>query len=274
MSETLAIMLWPILACIVLTGIHVYFGAHVIRRGVIFVDLSLAQVAAFGSTVGFLVGLDLESTGAYFLSLAFALIGALIFALARRRESEIPQEAIIGIVYAVATAAAVLAVARQPEGAEHIKAILVGSVLTVTPLEVAKTAALYTLIGALHWRWRGPMWQITDDPEAARRAGLSIRLWDFLFYGSFAFVVTSSVHIVGVLLVFALLVVPGSAAILAGYRKPSSRLIFGWVFGVVVCVAGMAISFFANWPPGATIVTLFGAALLATGLLPRRRGGT
>jgi zinc/manganese transport system permease protein len=274
MSDTLTIMLWPILACIVLTGIHVYFGAHVIRRGVIFVDLSLAQVAAFGSTVGFLVGLDLESVGAYFISLAFALIGAFVFALARKRESEIPQEAIIGIVYAVATAAAILAVARQPEGAEHIKAILVGSVLTVTPTAVVKTAALYALIGLLHWYWRGPMWQITTNPKAAEREGRSLRLWDFLFYGTFAFVVTSSVRIVGVLLVFALLVVPGAAAILAGYQKPSSRLVFGWVFGVVVCVAGMAVSFFANWPPGATIVTLFGATLLATGLLARRRGGT
>ncbi|MEW5702711.1 MAG: metal ABC transporter permease [Candidatus Zixiibacteriota bacterium] len=270
MSEALSIMLWPILACIVLTGIHVYFGAHVIRRGVIFVDLSLAQVAAFGSTVGFLVGLDLESVGAYFISLAFALLGAFIFALARKRESEIPQEAIIGIVYAVATAAAVLAVARQPEGAEHIKAILVGSVLTVTPPAVGKTAALYAIIGLLHWRWRRPIWRITTDPEGAGRDGLSVRLWDFLFYGTFAFVVTSSVQIVGVLLVFALLVVPGAAAILAGYRGASTRLVFGWIFGVVICVGGMLISFLANWPPGATIVTLFGAALVLTGLVTRR----
>ncbi|MBI3873323.1 MAG: metal ABC transporter permease [candidate division Zixibacteria bacterium] len=260
-------MLWPVLACIVLTGIHVYFGAHVIRRGVIFVDLSLAQVAAFGSTVAFLFGLDLESVGAYFISLAFALVGAVLFALARKRESEIPQEAIIGIVYAVATAAAILAVARQPEGAEHIKALLIGSVLTVTPLAVGKTAVLYALIGFLHWHWRKPMWQITADPEAAKREGLTVRLWDFLFYGSFAFVVTSSVRIVGVLLVFALLVVPGTAAILAGYRNPVSRLIFGWIFGVIVCVAGMALSYFANWPPGATIVALFGASLLVTALV-------
>lgn len=266
MSEVFSLMFWPILACIVLTGIHVYFGAHVIKRGVIFVDLSLAQVAAFGSTLAFLFGVELESFAAYLLSLGFAMMGALVFAMTRRRDNEIPQEAIIGIVYAVATAAAILAVARQPEGAEHIKAILVGSVLTVTPMIVVKTAILYALIGALHWLWRGPIWAITNDAEAARKQGVSLRLWDFAFYGSFAFVVTSSVHIVGVLLVFALLVVPGTASIVAGIRSTSRRLVFGWIFGVAVCVAGMAISFLADLPPGATIVGLFGAALLASGV--------
>jgi len=272
MSDVLSLMLWPILACIVLTGIHVYFGAHVIKRGVIFVDLSLAQIAAFGSTLAFLFGVELDSLTAYFLSLGFALVGALIFAMTRRRDHEIPQEAIIGIVYAVATAAAILAVARQPEGAEHIKAILVGSVLTVSPATVLKTAILYCVIGILHWLWRKPIWAITNDADEARRGGISLRLWDFLFYGSFAFVVTSSVQIVGVLLVFALLVVPGTAAIVAGIKSSSRRLVFGWVFGVVVCVAGMVISFVADLPPGATIVGLFGAALLVTSLYGVLRG--
>lgn len=267
MSEILSLMIWPIAACIVLTGIHVYFGAHVIKRGVIFVDLSLAQVAAFGSTLAFLFGIEPDSVVSYVLSLAFALFGALIFAMSRRRDNEIPQEAIIGIVYAVATAAAVLAVARQPEGAEHIKALLVGSVLTVTPLSVGLTTALYAFIGVLHWLWRWNMWAITADADAAQRSGISLRLWDFLFYGSFAFVVTSSVKIVGVLLVFALLVVPGTAAIVAGMRSTSQRLIFGWVFGVCVCVAGMALSFLADLPPGATIVGLFGIMLATTALL-------
>jgi ABC-type Mn2+/Zn2+ transport system permease subunit len=117
----------------------------------------------------------------------------------------------------------------------------------------------------LHWIWHGPIWAITNDADEARRSGIPLRLWDFVFYGSFAFVVTSSVHIVGVLLVFALLVVPGTAAIIAGVKSTSLRLVFGWVFGVVVCVTGMAISFLADLPPGATIVGLFGAVLLATG---------
>jgi zinc/manganese transport system permease protein len=265
MADVLTLLIWPIAACIVLTGIHVYFGSHVIRRGIIFVDLSLAQVAAFGSTIAFLFNVGLDSGLAYALSLGFALVGAGVFTLTRRRDHEIPQEAVIGIVYAVATAAAGLAVSRQPEGAEHIKALLVGSVLTVTPEAVAKTAGLYAAVGVLHWFWRRPLWRITSDPEGARRAGLPIRLWDLLFYGSFALVVTSSVRIVGVLLVFSLLVVPGTAAILAIRGGRTARLVFGWVFGVVVCVVGMAISFVADCPPGATIVALFGVALLLTG---------
>jgi len=273
MSLALSIMLWPILACIVLAGIHVYFGQHVIRRGVIFVDLSLAQIAAFGSTIAFLFNVELDSTTAYFLSLGFAFVGAMIFALARSREHEIPQEAIIGITYAVATAAAVLAVARQPEGAEHIKAILVGSILTVTPDIVAKTAVVYAIIGLLHWFWRKPLWTITTDPLQARRENLPVRLWDFLFYGSFAVVVTSSVKIVGVLLVFSLLVVPGTAAIFVTSVQ-RARLIFGWIFAVVVCVLGMFLSFWANWPPGATIVALFGVALVVCALWGRLRRGT
>jgi zinc/manganese transport system permease protein len=264
-------MLWPILTCAILTGIHVYFGSHVIRRGVIFVDLSLAQVAAFGSTIAFLLGIGLDTVVSYLLSLGFALFGAFIFALARNREREIPQEATIGIVYAVATAATVLAVARQPEGAEHIKALLVGSILTVSPAVILKTAIIYAVIGWLHWLWRRPMWTITKDPAAARAEGLSIRLWDFLFYGTFAVVVTSSVKIVGVLLVFTLLVVPGTAAILALHGR-RGHLVFGWVFGFVVCVAGMVISFYADWPPGAAIVTTFGAALVLTwAVSPSRR---
>jgi zinc/manganese transport system permease protein len=272
-SAAFDILLWPTLACIVLTGIHVYFGQHVIRRGIIFVDLSLAQVAAFGSTIAFLFGLDLHSGTAYWFSLAFALLGALIFALTRRRSNDVPQEAIIGIVYAVATAASVLAVARQPEGAEHIKALLVGSVLTVSPFDVIKTAVIYAVIGALHWSWRRPLWRLTTDPNGARRDGLPILLWDFLFYGTFALVVTSSVQIAGVLLVFSLLVVPAVAAVLALGEGHGGRLLFGWVFGVIVCIAGMAVSFLADWPPGATIVTLFGVGLLLSGVVGRFNRG-
>src|SRR3989344_7965248 len=100
MSDAFQILLWPALACLVLTGIHAYLGLHVVERGVIFVDLSLAQVAALGATIAFLTGFDLHGQGAYFVSLGFTLVGAALFALTRARRSRIPQEAIIGIVYA------------------------------------------------------------------------------------------------------------------------------------------------------------------------------
>ncbi|HKK20296.1 MAG TPA: metal ABC transporter permease, partial [candidate division Zixibacteria bacterium] len=120
MSAMFDLMLWPFLACVVLVGIHVYFGLHVIKRGIIFVDLSLAQVAALGTTLAFLLGFDLNGNTAYLFSLGFAILGAVLFAISRGVEGKVPQEAIIGIVYAVSSAAAIMAVSHAPEGAEHI----------------------------------------------------------------------------------------------------------------------------------------------------------
>src|SRR5580765_7470896 len=127
MNDIVQILLWPALACLVLTGIHAYLGLHVVERGVIFVDLSLAQVAALGTTIAFLCGYELHGQAAYFFSVGFTLIGSAVFAFTRSRKSRIPQEAFIGITYAVSAAAAILIMDRLPEGAEHIKHILVGN---------------------------------------------------------------------------------------------------------------------------------------------------
>ncbi len=263
------LLVWPLLICVVLVGIHVYFGLHVIKRGIIFVDLSLAQVAALGSTLAFLLGFELDSSVAYFFSLAFALLGAVIFAFTREIEGKIPQEAIIGIAYAVSAAAAIMAVSHSPEGAEHIKYLLIGSILTVTPLVVLKTAVVYTLVGTFHWIYFKKFAALTfgggDVPK-------NRRLWDFLFYASFGVVVTSSVKICGVLLVFIFLVVPSVFAALTtnGIAK---HLILGWMFGLVGSVLGLLLSFWIDTPPGATIVCTFGAMLLLYGGLRLVMGG-
>src|SRR5436309_1087848 len=207
-------LLWaPLLACLVLTAIHVYLGLHVLARGVIFVDLALAQVAALGITVAFLAGHPIQSDAAYWYALAFTLGGAALFATSRTRRAPVPQEAIIGIVYAVSAAAAVLVVDQAPQGSEHIKQLLVGNILTVTPAEVGTLALLYTPIAALHWLVRRPLLDISFDPDGAgaRRA---VPWWDFVFYASFGLVVTSSVRLAGVLLVFPYLLVPAAAGAL------------------------------------------------------------
>src|SRR5689334_16958726 len=188
----------PFLACLVLAGIHVYLGLHVLARGIIFVDLALAQVAALGITVALLAGHTLQSDAAYWYALAFTLGGALFFAASRARRSAIPQEAVIGIVYAVSAALAVLVVDRAPQGAEYIKQLLVGSILTVTPREVGALALLYGVVGALHWLFRRPLLEISFDSGSAVAKGRRVRGWDFLFYASFGFVVTSSVRVAGV----------------------------------------------------------------------------
>jgi zinc/manganese transport system permease protein len=255
----------PLLACVVLTGIHVYLGLHVLARGVIFVDLALAQVAALGISAAVLAGHAIQSEAAYWYALAFTVGGAALFALSRVHRGPIPQEAIIGIVYAVSAAVAVLVVDRAPQGSEHIKQLLVGSILTVSPGEVATLTGLYAAIGALHWAVRRPLLDISFDPDGARERGRALRMWDFVFYTSFGVVVTSSVRLAGVLLVFSYLIVPAVVGALLA-RGVGGRLLVGWGFGLLVSVLGLLASWTWDLPTGAAIVTTFGALLAAVAL--------
>ena len=250
----------PFLACLILTGIHAYLGLHVLARGVIFVDLALAQVAALGLTLALLAGHPLQSDAAWWYALTFAVGGALLFAVTRVRRAPIPQEAIIGIVYAVSAALGVLVVDRAPQGAEHIKQLLVGSILTVTAGEVGSLAGLYAVVGIVHWLARRPLLAISLGPDAA---GARVVAWDALFYASFAVVVTSSVRLAGVLLVFAFLIVPAAVAALLA-TGIGSRLAVGWAVGTATSVAGLLASYRWDLPTGATIVAAFGGALALT----------
>jgi zinc/manganese transport system permease protein len=243
-------------------GIHVYFGLHVIRRGIIFVDLSLAQVAALGTTTAFLLGFELNGSVAYLFSLGFALLGGIIFAFTKGIEGRIPQEATIGIVYAFSSAASILAVSHAPEGAEHIHYLLVGSLLTVTPAIVLKTAAVYSVVGLFHYLTRERFLALTFRRGAAPGREL---WWEILFYASFGMIVTSSVKICGVLLVFIFLVVPSVFGALLT-DAIGRRLMLGWSFGLVGSLLGLVLSFELDTPPGATIVCSFGAMLLAFSL--------
>src|SRR6476660_1311524 len=215
--EILPFLLWPFIASLILTGIHAYLGVHVVERGVIFVDLSLAQIAALGGTIAILLpisGGDPHAPVVYWISLAFTFIGAFVFSTIRDRHARIPQEAIIGICYAVASAAAILAMSKATSESEHLKDMLVGNILAVSWPEVGKTALLYSAVGAFHLIFRHKFLAISMDHQKAEESGLNVKLWDFLFYASFGFVVTSSVAIAGVLLVFCYLIVPSVAAML------------------------------------------------------------
>ena len=256
------LLLPAFVASLILTGIHAYLGVHVVERGVIFVDLSLAQIAALGTTVAYLLGYDLHSTAAYLFSLSFTFLGAAIFAFSRvHRKTRIPQEAVIGIAYAVSAAVAILIMSKATQETEHLKEMLVGNILSVTWLELAKTAALYSLVGIFHYVFRRRFLLISMDEQEAERQGLNVRFWDFLFYMSFGFVVTSSVAIAGVLLVFCFLIVPSVTAMLFASRL-GPRLAIGWTMGALVSAGGVALSFILDLPTGATIVATFGLALL------------
>ena len=266
--DILSFLLLPFLAGLVLTGIHAYLGVHVVERGVIFVDLSLAQIAALGTTVAFLAGYDLHSGVSYFWSLGFTILGAAIFALTRvHRETRIPQEAIIGIVYAVSAAGAILVMSKAPQETEHLKDMLVGNILAVNWYTVIKTAILYALVGLFHFVFRRKFLAISVGTHNGTVESIpNVRLWDFLFYTSFGFVVTSSVAIAGVLLVFSYLIVPSVAAMLFTYSI-GKRLAIGWTMGTIVTALGIYLSFKIDLPTGATIVCTFGLALMLLAIL-------
>jgi zinc/manganese transport system permease protein len=259
----LELLFWPLLAGVVLTGIHAYFGLHVLARGIVFVDLSLAQVAALGITIAILAGHTVDSPAAYWYALAFSSSGAVLFALARRYEHAIQQEVVIGIVYAFCSALGVLALDRAPQGAEHIKQILIGSILTVRPDQVAQLALLYGVIGLVHWLLRRPLLQASFHPEHPSSARF---LWDVVFYGSFAMVVTSSVRIAGVLLVFSYLVVPATIAglLVTSIRR---RLLLSWLLGVLTTALGLFASWCWDLPTGPAVVATFGMSIALTGIL-------
>jgi zinc/manganese transport system permease protein len=259
--EILPFLIWPFVASLILTGIHAYLGVHVVERGVIFVDLALAQIAALGATIAILAGMDPHGRGAYFLSLGFTFLGAGIFAFARTRRGHIPQEAFIGIAYAVASATAILAMSKATGETEHLKDMLVGNILAVSRAEVVKTALLYGVIGLFHYFFRKKFLLISTSPSKAEASGMNIRLWDFLFYASFGFVVTSSVAIAGVLLVFCYLIVPSVGAMLFA-DKIGRRLAIGWTMGTLVSALGVYFSVLLDLPTGATIVCTFGGVLI------------
>jgi zinc/manganese transport system permease protein len=265
-TTILSFLAAPFAASLILTGIHAYLGVHVVERGVIFVDLSLAQIAALGATVAILMpfsGGDPHAPSVYWVSLAFTFIGAAIFSTIRVTHARIPQEAIIGIAYAVASAASILAMSHATSEAEHLKDMLVGNILAVSWPEVIETAALYGAVGAFHYVFRRQFLAISmshgRDPKSVQ--GLNVRLWDFLFYASFGFVVTSSVSIAGVLLVFCYLIVPSVAAMLYA-EGIGKRLAIGWTMGFIVSALGIFLSVQLDFPTGATMVCTFGLVLI------------
>ena len=259
--EMFLFLLAPFVASLILTGIHAYLGVHVVERGVIFVDLALAQIAALGATVAIVVGMSPHGAGSYWISLAFTFIGAAIFAFARTRRGHIPQEAFIGITYAVASGAAILLMSKATGETEHLKDMLVGNILAVSWADVRETALLYGAIGLFHFIFRKKFLLISMNHGKEENLGFNVRLWDFAFYASFGFVVTSSVAIAGVLLVFCYLIVPSVGAMLFAERI-GRRLAIGWTMGTLVSALGCFLSVWADLPTGATIVVSFGGVLI------------
>lgn len=254
MTEALA-FLWPsFLVAVCLVGIHAYFGIQVLARNVIFVDLALAQIAALGATVAFMLGHPAQSLATYGYSLTFTLLAAVLLAFTRAWATRVPQEALIGVIYVVAAAASILLIDRAPQGAEHLKQILTGNILTSGLNEIAVIVPLYLAVALLHFLLR------------YRLAQSSSLLWEFVFYATFGMVVTSSVALAGVLLVFSFLIIPAAIGVMFASSLPR-QLAIGWIAGILTSAAGFAASFAFDLPTGAAIVCAFGIALALAGLV-------
>jgi zinc/manganese transport system permease protein len=238
-----------------LIGIHAYFGIEVLRRKVIFVDLALAQIAALGTTIAFMLGHPIQAGATYVYSLGFTLLAAFILSFTRSWSARIPQAALIGVIYVVAAAAAILLLDRAPQGAEHLKQILTGNILTSDTRALAKVAPLYLAIALSHATLRRGLPKTHDN-----------WIGEFAFYASLGIVVTSSVALAGVLLVFSFLIVPACIGVLFA-NAFLRQLAIGWITGIVASAVGLAGSYAFDLPTGAAIVCAFGLSLVLAGFL-------
>jgi len=247
--------MWPALvACTILAGIHTYFGYHVVRRGVIFVDLSLSQIAALGTSVALLFGWGENAPAqTYIMSLGFTLAGAVLFAVLRKSKNIVPLEALIGITYAGAIAISLLVLEKSATGTEHIKEMLVGTILTVSWHDTLQLGLVAGAVGIAHFLLRKTFFLISENPEVAENKSLKLWWWDIIFYATFGIVVTSSVKIAGVLLIFSLLIIPAVAAAL-NVSKAMHRVIFGWLFGTIGCLLGLEMSLRFDCAAGPAVI--------------------
>ncbi len=276
----LELMLPALVASLVLLGLHGYLGIHIIARGVIFVDLALAQVAAMGwaaanlglaDWIGNLLGIPASAAG-YSVGLVATLVAAALFSVSRMEHEFITQEALIGIVFVVASAGTILLAAQAPRGSEHVEELLTGSLLWVTWADIARLAVVYAGIGVVHWVFRKRFLTISLDPNSARAKERSVAWWDFLFYALFGVMVTMSVAIVGVLLVFSFLVVPAVIAFLFT-KRPGYLLAIAWTSGTIATILGLVVSFQADLPTGPVVVVSFSVVLIAAFIVRKSMRG-
>lgn len=275
MPELLQLMIAPFVASMLLVAMLSYLGVHIIARGVIFVDLALAQMAALGATFGLLFQVSPDSPLSYAFALGFTTLGALVFALTRedREDRRVPQEAIIGIVYIVATAAAVLIADRTPAGGEAVKDVLVGSLLWVSWPTIGRIAVVYAVVGVIQWLLRDRFLTISLKEGVAEERGWNIRGWDFLFYALFGVVITLAVPLAGILLVFTLLVVPAVVAF-QFTRATGALVLLSWAVSALAVISGLAVSFHFDLPTGPLMVCTFGLLLVVAWVLRKARGRT
>lgn len=260
------VLFWPVMACVLLPWLLVYLGLHVVQRGIIFIDIAMAQMASLGICLAVLLGREPEDWRTFVIALVVTLLAAALFAITGKRATAVPQEAIIGITYVVAAAVSVLLLSRSAHGNEEIRNMLVGDITVVRADEVWRCFAVFAAVGVVHYLLRKSFLLVSFHRENAYEAGLRVRWWDFLFYALFGLVVTIFVRVAGVLLVFSYLIVPAVCAITLA-RRTGARLLIGWVVSLVGGIAGLYLSFYGDFPSGAAIVCTLGVLLVLVSIV-------
>ena len=263
--EALSILLYPFLACVLFVLVSTYFGVHVLERGIIFVDLALAQFVGLGIALSFLLGHD--PSDVYIYSFLFAVVGASILSLSRYISRVVYIEAFIGVLYISSFAASILILDRTPHGLEEFKNILNGNILWVKGQDVLMMFLIYSAIGIFHFLFRKKFISLSYE-------GRGTFFWEFLFFLTFAMVLVSSVRTAGILQVFAFLIIPALIGRLYT-RQPSRVLLTGWGIGITATIIGITISYVSDLPTSAVLVSFLSVTfmvLLALRLLTKTQG--
>lgn len=261
MIETIHFLSAPLAICLILVGVLSYLGNHILSRGIIFIDIAVAQIAALGTMIGILCGLPDGSFFVSLFSLVFTLGILTLFALSKFEFREISQEVIIGIIYGISLAMAMLLVDITPGGSNFIQETLTGRILWVTWHDVTVTFVLFFFIALIHI-FLIKKFVLISEGQLENFSKKQIRLYDLLFYVSFGFVVVKAVEIGGIFLVFMYLIAPASIATLLSSNW-RNRILIGWFVGFLASVIGIYISYDFNFPNGPTIVCVLGLFLVS-----------
>ncbi|MFC1477127.1 metal ABC transporter permease [candidate division KSB1 bacterium] len=247
----------PITICILFAGILSYFGNHILTRGIIFIDIALAQIAALGTMIGLLLGFAEGARSLEIISLVFTLAIISVFAMTKFEKQVIPQEAIIGIIYGLGLGLATLLSEKIPGGSNFITKTITGNILWVTWDQVFWTFLLFAAIAVLHVLLRKHFVKISESRENLPYSIGKVRFYELIFYITFSIVVVRAVPIGGIFLVFTLLIAPTAMATLFT-QNWTARFIWSWIIGILGSMAGIYISYTFNISNGPAIVCMLG----------------
>jgi zinc/manganese transport system permease protein len=260
-----------LLVSIVMGLLLAYLGVHVVARGIVFVDLALGQISMLGVAVAAYLEID-----ATIVSIVFTMVGAFILSFIKVTDKRLKQEAIIGIIYAFASAVTVLLISKSAHGESDISEVLFGSLFTVTESSLISMTVVFAIIGVVHVVFRRQFFDLTNRfashvPDESD--GRMFDKWNFLFYLSIGLAIVLAVRAGGVIPVFSFIVVPPVAAILLT-RGLAAVVAFALVISVIGSFLGLYFSVQFDFPAGSSIVAILGGLFMIAAAVRGVRGST